>query len=237
MNTTRKNNKRDTLLKHVYGEVILKKGSVLYHTSEEPFAYRADKPMLFCTFHPSEYEGLNEYVTRITLKKDVHLFFMIKNIYKTYVYSALDVLTNTPGNNLSKMSDRNLACYSQKLRNENFDGWFCSIENKAAVEVALLNDSRIFSYEPTEELQYNWRNSNNFNNTITLKNWGSTYPISTVLQPAIFNLNSRYQNMIETYIDNNTKSKFPNNHILQVILSNANIHYHDAPVVFVTWIC
>jgi hypothetical protein len=234
---TQNGGERTPSLRSVFGEMILKKGSILYHTSEDVFSYRADKPMLFCTFHPSEWEGINEYVTRITLKKDVSLLFMVGGFKKTYVHSLLDTLIGAPGGNLAKMYDTNLACYSQHLRKDSFDGWFSSIEGKADVEVALINDSRIFDFSESEELTRNWKNSNNYNNTITLKNWGTRYPISTMTQPAILNLHERFRDQIKAYDDYGKGSKFPLNHVFQVILSNAQVHYHSGPTVFISWRC
>jgi len=71
-------------MKRSYGEVIVKKGSILYHTSDEPFEIKDqnDKPMLFCTFHPSEWDVMNEYATFIKLKKDISLLFMIESFKK-----------------------------------------------------------------------------------------------------------------------------------------------------------
>jgi hypothetical protein len=241
MNRTRKNRSIRTDatpgLRNVYGEMILKKGCVLYHTSDEPFSYRADKPMLFCTFHPSEWEGINEYVTRIVLKKDISLLFMVDGFKKTHIYSSLGTLIQRPENNLAKMNDNNLVCYSQKLKEEAFDGWFTSIEGKSAVEVALLNDSRIFDFIPSEELNRNWRNSNNFNNVITVKNWGEKYPLCTVRNPAVLNIHERFKPLIDSYIDYGSRSKFPNDHTFQVVLSNATVRYHSGPIVFISWVC
>jgi len=54
-----------------YGEVIIKKASILYHTTNEIFTYKSfeSNPMLFCTFHPSEWYYGEEYITFISLKK------------------------------------------------------------------------------------------------------------------------------------------------------------------------
>ena len=59
------------MLREEYGEMIIKKDSILYHTSDDLFTYQnnIDKPMLFCTFHPSEYTGDNKYVHYIKIKK------------------------------------------------------------------------------------------------------------------------------------------------------------------------
>lgn len=224
-------------LRKVFGEIILKKGCVLYHTSQEPFTYRANKPMLFCVFHPSEWEHINNYVTRIELRRDISLLFMIDSFKKTHVLSALNGLINKPGLNLAKMFDGNLAYYSIKLREERFDGWFSSIENKGSVEIALLDDPSVFSYQSSETLKRNWRNSNNLNNIITPKNWGKLYPICTLKQPAVMNIHERFRAPIESYMENNKNSDFPNDFIFQILLSNATISYHMSPVVFKHWMC
>ena len=236
---TRKTRKlsRTQPLRKVYGELVLKKRCVLYHTSQEPFEYRASKPMLFCVFHPSEWEHINNYVTRIELQRDISLLFMIDTFNKTHVFSALNGLINKPGLNLAKMYDVNLACYSKKLHEEKFDGWFSSIENKGSVEIAILNDPSIFSYKPSEFLKRNWRNSNNLNNTVTTKNWGTLYPICTKIQPAILNIHERFRIPIETYMKNNKNSIFPNDFIFQILLSNAIISYHRSPLHFKQWSC
>ena len=38
------------MLRSIYGEIIIQKGSILYHTSDDLFTYQnnIDKPMLFC---------------------------------------------------------------------------------------------------------------------------------------------------------------------------------------------
>ena len=41
------------MLKNIYGEMIIKKGSILYHKNDKI------KPMLFYTFHPSDYMRVN----------------------------------------------------------------------------------------------------------------------------------------------------------------------------------
>jgi len=42
------------MLRNIYGEMIIKKDSILYHTSDNLFEYKSnnEKPMLFCIlFH------------------------------------------------------------------------------------------------------------------------------------------------------------------------------------------
>ena len=59
-----------------YGEIIFKKGSIIYHTSNEIFSLKNDDeyPMLFCTLHPSEWYYGEEYITFLSLKKIYHYF-------------------------------------------------------------------------------------------------------------------------------------------------------------------
>ena len=84
-------------MQECYGEVILKKDSILYHTSQELFTYKnsKDKPLLFCTFHPSEYgaNNNNSYVYFIKLKKDISLLFMVEKIQKSLIFSSLHLFT------------------------------------------------------------------------------------------------------------------------------------------------
>lgn len=211
------------MLRQKYGEMIVKKESILYHTSDELFEYNRIKPMLFCTFHPSDYSGdNNKYVHIIKMKKDISLYFMIDNIGKTHIFSSLEVLINHPKKNLAKTED--------KLHIENFDGWFSSIENKSHVEVALLNNKNIYELIGTKELKKNWNNgsyNSDNNNIIILKKWGKTYKISSIETPIILNINKKYEEMIKRYIDYEIKSGFMSEYTFQVILHNAIINYHE----------
>ena len=118
------------MLRKTYGSVIIKKDTILYHTTDEEFSYRPNKPMLFTTIHPSEWEGINDYVVKIQLKRDVELLFMISGFKKIFIFSLL--------NNLSKQSDKKLKCFVEKLKEQNLDGWFSSIENKSQIEITII---------------------------------------------------------------------------------------------------
>jgi hypothetical protein len=216
------------MLKNLYGKVILQKDSILYHTSEEIFKDKPDKPMLFCTFHPSEFDGIHDYITYIKLKKNITLLFMIENFRKTYIFSSLNIFSNHPNLNLAKKNNNNLKFYVKELKKEKFDGWFTSIENKNSIEVALINDNSLFEPIKIEELTRNWRNGNNLNNIITTKNWGTKYHICSIEHPIIFKINKKFRQFIEDYINYGLKSKFPYEHVLQVILQNAKIYYHES---------
>jgi hypothetical protein len=84
--------------------MVIKKDSVLYHTSDEEFIPKviSEKPMLFCTFHPSEYTGDNKYVHYVKIKKDISLLFMIEYIGSIKIYSSLPNIINHPNKNLAK---------------------------------------------------------------------------------------------------------------------------------------
>jgi hypothetical protein len=226
------------MLKEVYGEFILKKGSILYHSSDELFRIQSekDKPMLFCTFHPSEYGMIGDYLTLIKLKKSVSLFFMIEDFKKARIYSALSTLTNHPNANLSKKHKDQLIIYSKELKKEGFNGWFSSIENKGTVEVALINDESLFEVIKSEDFINNWKNGNINCNKINLKDWGRKYEICTIESLVKMNLNSRYENMIHKYMEYEIESKLVNNYVFQVILKNSIIKYHNYDYQKISWV-
>ena len=218
------------MLREEYGEMIIKEDSILYHTSDELFEYRnnSEKPMLFCTFHPSDYSGDdNTYVHIIRIKKDISLLFMIDCIGKTHIFSALNKLINHPKKNLAKTENKVLTEITKDLKNENYDGWFSSIENKSHVEVALINNKNIYEIIETKKLKRNWSNGYyNNNNSIIKKNWGKIYKISCIEIPVILNINKKYKKMIDEYKEYEIKSKFPLEYIFQIILDNEIIYYN-----------
>jgi len=222
-----------------YGKVIIQKESILYHTSDESFNYKSknDKPMLFCTFHPSEWDVTNEYITFIKLKKDVSLLFMIDKCNKSKIFSSLNLFTNHPNLNLAKKHNNQLFCYVKELMKENLDGWMTSIENKTTIEVSLINDSNIFEQIKTEKLKRNWRNGNFNEDEKKMKIWGKKYPICTIEKSVILFLNDRYKKMIEDYKKYEINSGYYKEYIFQVLLDNCNIYYHNGDLEKITWNC
>ena len=144
-------------MRESYGEVILKKDFILYHTTNEIFSNKSiDKfPMLFCTFHPSEWYYREEYITIIKLKRDISLFFMIDFSEKSTIYSCLPKFTNNNIELLKITHTKNqLLYYYNELINNNFDGWFNSNSiDKSFIEVGLLNNNNIFEVLKTEKLK------------------------------------------------------------------------------------
>ena len=207
--------------------MILKEGSILYHTSDYKFKNMPNKPMLFCTFHPSEYTGDNKYLHFIRIKKDISLLFMINNIGEIKIYSALENLIDHPNKNLAKKHDYILQILVKILKKEKFDGWFSSIENKSTVEVSLTNNENIYEIVNTLDFKKNWNNGHytgEDNNIIITKNWGK-YKISTIERPIILNINIKYEKMLEKYKKYEINSKFPSEYIFQIILDNSIITY------------
>ena len=111
------------MLRSNYGEMIIKKDSVLYHTSDEEFIPNVinEKSMLFCTFHPSEYTGDNKYVHYVKIKKDISLLFMIEYIGNIKIYSSLSNIINHPNKNLAKKYNDILQIIADILKKENFN--------------------------------------------------------------------------------------------------------------------
>ena len=245
INTTRKNRNTTRVyskpsMRSVYGEMVLKKGTQLYHVSDFEFCANPAKPMLFSVFHPLDIQDgpmADEYVTTITLKRDVSLFFMVSKIHNARILPLLDTLIGQPGQNLKKQSDANLACYIRNLKKENFDGWFSTINGRAIVEVALINDSSVFEISSCDLFVRNWNNINMNNTDITIpKKWGSKYEISVIRHQATLNINMRFKPEIEKYMKF-TEETSNNQYIFQILLRNATLNYIDAPTAYIDWSC
>ena len=250
MKSRRTIKRRKQPLRNTYGEMILKKGAILYHTSSEPFQINLNKPMLFLTFHPSEYiyspiynhlpdnAPTTDYVTRIILKKDISLFFMIDIIKTHRVFSLLQTLVkdqnvNIYGLNLTKQHDENLKCFVKYLQEENFDGWFSSINSKLTVEVALINNISMYSVLESNYHTQDWYNVIYPN---TLKQWGTLYPISLIQIPATLTIDKRYKSQIEHFLNINQQED-KDGTVFQILLNNANIVYTDKLHSTIHWDC
>ena len=216
------------MLRQHYGEMILKEGSILYHTSDEIFIPNKDKQMLFCLFHPSEWGQHDQFITPVILKRDISLAFLIENIKRLRLFSAVDVLTDNQNRKITKTyTAEKLNKYITYLRNENFDGWFSSIQNQATVEVALINDDSIFTILETTPLKRCWRNGFIHENVITTKDWRNKYTVCTTEKPAILKINKRFRAIIKDYLFDEIKIGYIKEYVFQVILDNAEIYYND----------
>jgi len=226
-------------MREFYGEVIIKKDSILYHTSNDLFSLKSEKDyhFLFCTFHPSEWYYGEEYITFITLKKDISLFFMIEFNNNSVPFSCLSKITN---NNIHLLkithTKSQLLYYSNELKNNNFDGWFNSnVIDKTFIEVGLINDKNIFEILKTEKIKKDWCRHNNANNIVTQKKWGLKYKICSIEIPVIFRLNKRYKEHIEKYLENAINNKFYLKYVFQILLINSELYYHDGDLKYIYW--
>ena len=131
---------------------------------------------------------------------------MIDSIKKNLIFSSLHLFTKNKRGNFSKMNNSKLLIFSEKLKNNNFDGWISSINNKTNIEITLLNNKNLYSLYKSEKLNENWINSNYINNKLISKNWGKNYPIyvfQIVLNNAeIYYIKGDYENFTPFYISN-----------------------------------
>lgn len=194
------------MLKSTYGSLIIKKDTILYHATDEEYSYKPEKKLLYAIFHPSEWVGYDsEFIVRIQLKRDIEVLFFISGFRKHYI--------------LSNQEEKKSPAFLEKLAEENLDGWLSSIENRAYVEVSIMNDPTIFEVISFEPLRKNWRNGNCLGGISECKNWGTLYPISSRSLPVVFQVNEKYKPFIEEYIQYGSEYTF------QVILDNAHIQY------------
>ena len=172
-----------------YGIMIIPKGTILYHVSEDKFNNNKNntiKPLLFCTFHPYNFSGNSEeekYIHYFELIKDVKLFFMISNFFEKQslsLFSSFSNFFNTTKKDLSKISNKNINTLLKLLEKYNFDGWFSSIDDVSSnVEIALFNNKKIYKLYKTNYIEENWYN-NQINNNFFI-NFGEKYKIPDVL--------------------------------------------------------
>ena len=232
----RRNREALSPMRRSYGEVILKKGTVLYHTNTYGLrGHTPDNPMVFLTIHPSEWYGSGELVVSVVeLKQDVSLLFMINDIRQMRVFSSLDEFIERPGNNLAKMRTDNLRRYVPFLRKESFDGWFSTIKAGTAVEIALINDSALYAITSCSPITWDWRNSKYIGERLIPKHWGNAYTVSTRTHPAKLTLNAAFRSKIERYMST-VATDDPFGTAFSVLLQNACIEYIDAPVERIQW--
>jgi hypothetical protein len=185
---------------------------------------------MFCTFHPIDYESYANYVNVIKLKKDIKLFFMIKNITinksKKSIESAFSIFFNVRKKNLINVDSSKIIKFKNTLKKIKFDGWFSSIEDGVGVEVALLNDRETYVCEKANIFNSNW-NYVYGNNNNTYLNLGSKYKISTIEYPIILIINLIFQNDIENIKNMVVSGIYEPNTVFELILQNANIFYFD----------
>jgi hypothetical protein len=215
-----------------YGIVILKKNSILYHTSSEKNLSNIDekdKFFLFCSFHPSEYGVNSNYVHFIRLKQDVKLFFMIDNMMNNnlvFLNSSFKYFFERNKINLSIINKNKQLKFINILKTKKFNGWFSSINNTSAnIEIALFNDKNLYKIIGSNELILNW---NNWNGETKYFNIGNSYKITTLNYPVILIINEKYRDIItkickKIFINKELKPRT----IFNIIIHNAIILYFN----------
>lgn len=225
-------------MREKYGELILPKGYIIYHSSNEPFTmefYKNDL-ILYCSFHPSEGKEL-DYITKIILKKDISLFFAIdfkikdesqsipicimKEIIKTDFYIK----------NIKLFKDYeslNLII----LKKNNFNGLIeMGIIYDGQLRISLINNTDIYNFE-TEQIKKDWkREGMNYNKTIVIqKKWGNNYPLY-FNKNIILNINKRYKYFIELFLQNIESKKYKYNKSLHILLRDIEINYYKYDII------
>jgi hypothetical protein len=234
LNKTRKA-MRGGSLKTSYGVVILPKGTRLYHLSTNKLCSLPQKPVLFMTLHPSEWYIEDSHISVVELQREVSLLFMVKYINRLRIYSSLNNYLGNQNTNLAKMNYENIKCWLPFLKKENLDGWFSSIENKTAIEFAILNDPSVLKIIECLPIKFNWNNTSyNSNMELVPKKWGSKYPISSLTDPIKMIINSRFKEQIENY-QIQIKEQDPDGTAFAVLLKNAEITYIDAHLDTIKW--
>ena len=222
-------------LRSSYGTVHLKKGTRLYHTSTTELCTLPNKPVLFLTLHPSEWHIENTHVSVIELQRDVSLLFMVKLIRSIRIFSSLNDYLDSNSNNLTKMQYDKIKTWVPHFKEESLDGWMSSIENKTAIEFAVINDPAIIKLVDCLPIQYNWANSTyNNNDELVPKNWGKLYPLYTKEYPVQMHIHSRFRPQIESYKKIMEESDKLGT-AFSVLLDNAEITYFDGPVNVIKW--
>ena len=217
-----------------YGIMILKKDSILYHTSDISLLdiNNRNKFFLFCSFHPYDYEGINsKYVNIIKLKKDVKLFFMVSNLQinksKKRIDSAFFNFFNENKKNLLNVDKNKIIKFVNILNHTKLDGWFSSIEDKIGIEVALLNNKKMFECIGANNFNSNWNFEIANNNNNSYINIGTKYKICTIEQPVILIINEKFRDNIKKFIKRISSNKFKITTIVEIVLQNAIILYFD----------
>ena len=203
-------------MRESFGELILKKDSILYCSScftiNEIIETPEKVPILYYVFfHPKQYEWkLNIY--KLTLKKDISLFFDVEFKEKNnFIYSPLKNIVNNLETN--ELLDNNLKKY-------NFDGYFSNrFSQDDVIKIVLFNDNNIFDIEIQnydQKMIYN-------------EEYNSKYELSFIKIKPIININKRYEESINKYTEYINSKKYNDDDKLTfyLFIKYSEINYID----------
>ena len=200
-------------MKQSYGELILPKDSILYCSSCYTYNEIIEKKdkilfLYYVFFHPNE---LNEslYLYKLKLKKDISLFFDIEFIDIIYL-KLQSILKNIINNN--EMTE----ILSLNLKKNNFDGYIgCRFNISNKLYITIFNDTNIF------DIQYENYDKKMIYNDI----YNNKYIQCFIEKKTILNINKRYEEHIEKYINDNNNYKNINFYLL---IKKSIINYHNS---------
>ena len=203
-----------------FGELILKKDSILYYKTNDDYENFIKNTNCFLHnlyFHPSQFNGsINLF--KITLKKNISLFCEFKiNNQNNHKFTIISLIK------YCKNHEELYNIYDIKLKEHYFDGFITSQYGFAKnFEISLFNNDSIFNIEKLENIE-------NWNNTDILK-YSGNFPICFTYIKPILNLNRSYQTIINSCIDyykNNNKLKPKSNGFFYLLFIYSDIIYHD----------
>lgn len=210
-------------MRKTFGELILKKNSILYYKTNDNFdeiIYKQKNINSFLHnlyFHPSQFYGaINLF--KITLKKDISLFCEFKN--NNHINHKFTITSLIK---YSKNYQELYNIYDIKLKEHNFHGFITPQYGfPKNFEISLFNDTSNFSIIKLENIE-------NWNNTDILK-YSGNFPICFTYIKPILNLNRSYQKNINSCIDyykNNNQLKPKSNAFFYLLFIYSDIYYHD----------
>lgn len=230
-----------------YGIVTIKKDSILFNGSEysnlfESWRYYINPskrtnenqnkniPIIDMYLHPLDFDYICEsYIQYIKLEKDVKLLFMInEELDKDMIKSDIDNIINSNRDIYSRIREISIIELSQLLKEENLDGYFTTnynskIDNNNII-IGLLNNKNI--YPQTFKIIKTQKIDNRLRQLCKKKN-NSKFKLCSIEKPIQFDLNIRYNDLIEKYTSKiNEKIQHTSKiNIFDIILENAIINY------------
>lgn len=135
-------------LEEKYGSILFHKGSKFYHTSHEGLDFNGKYNKIYCLLFDkwNIWSSDNNHQYCLTLKKDIKCLFMLKSLSRRYLWSGEDIynehykikhkeLCSNPNMKLDKIKCRKLVTI---IKDNNFDGWYTSVEDKTSCEVCIF---------------------------------------------------------------------------------------------------